>query len=129
MQTEFVPKQWGYELWIDNNEKYCGKLLFFAAGKKCSVHYHKIKEETFYLHKGEMEIYYYDGADELEKYISTNGLKNLYDIMERVVIKQGASFKIPVGRVHQMIAVVPCELFEFSTEHSETDSYRIVKGD
>ena len=42
-----VPKGWGYEKWITNNEKYCGKLLYFNKGKKCSWHYHEIKEETF----------------------------------------------------------------------------------
>ena len=31
-----VPKGWGYEKWIVNNDKYCGKLLFFNKGKKKS---------------------------------------------------------------------------------------------
>ena len=50
--VKHVPKGWGYEKWIVNNEKYCGKLLFFEKGKKCSWHYHKLKHETFYLHSG-----------------------------------------------------------------------------
>jgi len=28
-----------------------------------------------------------------------------------------------------MIAVEPSELFEFSTEHFDEDSYRVIKGD
>ena len=33
MKPEYHPKGWGYELWIHNDEKYCGKLLFFEKGK------------------------------------------------------------------------------------------------
>lgn len=47
--ANFVPKGWGFEKWIVNNEKYCGKILFFVKGKKCSYHYHEIKDETFYV--------------------------------------------------------------------------------
>ena len=44
--TKIVEKGWGYELWIINNEKYCGKSLFFNENSKCSMHYHLKKEET-----------------------------------------------------------------------------------
>ena len=54
----FVPKGWGYEDWIVNKEEYCGKLLFFKKGKSCSWHYHNLKDETFYVHKGELEVRY-----------------------------------------------------------------------
>ena len=30
----------------------CGKLLHVEPHKKCSVHYHKLKKETFYVIKG-----------------------------------------------------------------------------
>ena len=50
METiEIHPKGWGYEKWIVNNDLYCGKVLFFERGKKCSWHYHKVKDETFYV--------------------------------------------------------------------------------
>ena len=48
-----VPKGWGEELIIENNEKYCGKLLIFKAGCKFSMHYHMIKDETWYVESGE----------------------------------------------------------------------------
>ena len=32
----YVPKGWGYEKWIVNNEMYCGSLLFLEKGKRCS---------------------------------------------------------------------------------------------
>ena len=46
---ETHDKAWGYELWIVNHELYCGKLLVFEKGKKFSMHYHLIKEESWYV--------------------------------------------------------------------------------
>ena len=55
--VKFVPKGWGYEKWIVfNGPEYCGKLLFFVKGKKCSWHYHEIKDEVFYIHSGAIEL-------------------------------------------------------------------------
>ena len=112
---EIHNKGWGYEKWIVNNEKYCGKLLYFNKGKRCSFHYHKIKDETFYLQSGSL-IVRYSYKDSLEK-------------SKRLVMKSGDSFHVPIGLRHQMISLEDSELFEFSTQHFETDSYRIVKGD
>ena len=44
-----VPKGWGEELIIENNEMYCGKLLIFKKGCRFSMHYHLIKDETWYV--------------------------------------------------------------------------------
>ena len=52
MKPKYHKKGWGYELWIHNDTDYCGKLLFFEKGKRCSFHYHKKKTETFYLQSG-----------------------------------------------------------------------------
>ena len=41
-----VPKGWGEELVIENNELYCGKILRFNGGCKFSMHYHMNKDET-----------------------------------------------------------------------------------
>ena len=51
---EIHPKGWGHEKWIVNTDKYCGKILFFEEGKQCSWHYHKLKDETFYVQSGEI---------------------------------------------------------------------------
>ena len=42
-------KAWGHELWIINNEFYCGKLLVFKAHKQFSMHYHLLKDEAWYI--------------------------------------------------------------------------------
>jgi mannose-6-phosphate isomerase-like protein (cupin superfamily) len=54
----FVPKGWGYELWITNNHRYCGKLLKIIKGKKLSWHYHVIKDEVMFCQSGEVKITY-----------------------------------------------------------------------
>ena len=58
---KFVSKGWGYEHWIVNKEEYCGKLLFFKKGKRCSWHYHKLKDETFHVHKGSLMLLHSQG--------------------------------------------------------------------
>lgn len=110
-----VPKGWGFEKWIVNNQKYCGKLLYIVKDRRCSWHYHKIKEETFYVQSGKIILYY--GWHE-EKHLSTS-----------VILEQGDHFHIPTGLKHQMVAIQDTELFEFSTQHFDDDSYRIEKGD
>ena len=115
MKPEYHPKGWGYELWIHNDEKYCGKLLFFEKGKKCSYHYHKKKTETFYLQSGKMLVKY-------------GNIDDMSVALEKL-LTPGDVFEIPIGRRHQMIALEDSELFEFSTEHFEDDSFRIEKGD
>tara|TARA_R100001129_G_scaffold41982_1_gene28862 strand:- start:1577 stop:1927 length:351 start_codon:yes stop_codon:yes gene_type:complete len=116
METiEIHPKGWGYEKWIVNSSKYCGKLLFFNKGKKCSWHYHKIKDETFYLQKGKLLVKYSD-EDDLET-------------SKKTILMQGDKFHVYKGLRHQMLALEDSELFEFSTQHFEDDSYRIIRGD
>jgi mannose-6-phosphate isomerase-like protein (cupin superfamily) len=106
------PKGWGYELWIANNEKYCGKILHFNKGKRCSYHYHKLKKETFYVESGKVELRYGD------KFSS-----------KKLVLHPGDSFEVPTGLIHQIFAMQESKIFEFSTTHYESDSYRIELGD
>ena len=49
LPMKHVDKGWGYERWVVNSPEYCGKLLYFNKGKRCSWHYHKAKDEVFYL--------------------------------------------------------------------------------
>ena len=48
---------------------------------------------------------------------------------KELVLNPGENFYIYTGLRHQMIALEDSELFEFSTQHFDEDSYRIVKGD
>jgi quercetin dioxygenase-like cupin family protein len=113
--VKFVPKGWGFEKWIVNSEEYCGKLLYFAKGKKCSWHYHVLKDETFYIQSGKI----------LLKYSDDDTIENAKEI----VLERGDKFHIYRGLRHQMYALEDTELYEFSTQHFDSDSHRIEKGD
>jgi mannose-6-phosphate isomerase-like protein (cupin superfamily) len=115
LNHHYVPKGWGYELWIANSEKYCGKLLHIVKGKQLSCHYHKLKDEVMYVQSGSISIIY--GHDE--------DINN----SEEVVLSAGDSFHIPVGLIHRIVALETSEVFEFSTQHFDEDSIRLEKGD
>lgn len=113
MNHKFVEKPWGSETWIVNNEKYCGKLLKFNQGKKCSWHYHKIKDEVMYLQSGKLRV--------------TTGYNPdiKHESNKTFTLSPGESFHVPTGLIHQMEALEDSELFEFSTQHFDEDSIRI----
>jgi len=115
IDIKFVPKGWGFEKWIVNNERYCGKLLYLVKGKRCSWHYHKLKDEVFYVQTGKIMLKY-------------SNEDNLEDAKE-IILEKGDNFHVPVGLRHQMLALEDTELFEFSTQHFDSDSHRIIKGD
>ena len=115
VDMKFVEKGWGWERWIVNKEEYCGKLLYFNKGKRCSWHHHKLKDEVFYLQSGKMMVYYSE-QDDIKK-------------AEQKMLHPGDNFYIYPGLRHQMVAFEDSELFEFSTQHFDSDSYRIKKGD
>lgn len=113
--SKIVSKGWGHEVWIVNKEEYCGKLLFIKEGKRCSWHYHKVKDETFYLQSGKILLKFSESNDR--------------DSAEEVILSPGDTFYIPIGLRHQMLALEDSELFEFSTQHFDEDSNRVIPGD
>ena len=112
---KFVPKGWGFEKWIVNCEEYCGKLLYLAKGKRCSWHYHKLKDEVFYLQSGKICVKYSDRDD--------------INSAQELLLTPGDNFHVYRGLRHQMIALEDSEVFEFSTQHFDEDSHRLIKGD
>jgi len=114
-QPKFVVKGWGREEIIINTEKYCGKILYFNKGMRCSFHKHLLKDECFRLAKGRMILR--TGYDEdLAK-------------ADWTMLEVGTIYHIPVGLIHQMEALEDSELYEFSTQDFPEDSIRIIKGD
>ena len=114
-EMKFVPKGWGFEKWIVNNEEYCGKLLYFVKGKCCSWHYHVLKDEVFYIQSGKILVKYSDNDD--------------LETAKEVILSRGDNFHVYRGLRHRMIALEDTELFEFSTQHFDEDSHRLIKGD
>jgi len=115
LSAERHEKGWGYELWLVNNEKYCGKRLIFHAGKRFSFHYHKKKHEHFYVVKG--------------SFILRTSWEDDWAKADRITLVIGDVVEIPPGLRHQLVALQDSEIIEISTQHFEDDSFRVVRGD
>jgi quercetin dioxygenase-like cupin family protein len=105
--VNFVEKVWGHEEWIVNNDKYCGKKLFLKTGFRCSMHHHKVKDETFYIASG---VVYLETEFEGKK--------------DNRVMHPGEIAHIKIGMWHRFTGLQDAEIIEFSTFHMDSDSYR-----
>lgn len=97
-----VEKVWGKEIWIVNKD-YCGKKLILKKGFRCSMHYHKNKDETFYILKGRVLM----EADN-----------------KKQIMTEGDSIMITPNTKHRFTGLENSEIIEFSTHHEDEDSYR-----
>ena len=86
ISMKHVPKGWGWERWIVNSHEYCGKLLFFETGKKCSWHYHILKDEVFYVQSGKIIVRYSD-VDDLS-------------LAHHVILEPGENFHVKRGLLY-----------------------------
>lgn len=109
-----IPKGWGYEIIFENNELYCGKILVFKKGCKFSMHYHMIKDESWYIEEGEF----------LYRWIDTDTAE-----VHEIKLKEGDTVRQHPGQPHQLESITEGKIFEVSTEHFDSDSYRVWKGD
>ena len=107
LNIKIIPKEWGQEEWIVNNEKYCGKKMLIKEGYYCSYHMHKIKDETFYILDGELELIH-EG-----KYLK---------------VGKGETIHLKPGEYHSFRALKDTIFFEFSTQHLDEDNYRLTKS-
>ena len=105
--VKIVPKVWGEEQWLVNNEKYCGKRMLIKEGYYCSYHKHKIKEETFYVLEGSLEV-----------------IKE----GQYLVVKGGETLHLKPGEYHSFRALKNTTFFEFSTQHLDEDNYRLTQS-
>jgi len=103
-----VEKKWGYEIWFENNELYCGKKLV-CRGKVWSsegdYHYHPEKDETFFVILGILEL-------------DIEGVS--------AFLIPGKSMRIKPGTRHRFRShTMGCSFIEVSTTHSDEDSIRV----
>ena len=56
-----VRKRWGYELILVNTELYSCKLMVVKGGYQCSIHHHKLKDETFVMLAGDVTLTDHEG--------------------------------------------------------------------
>jgi mannose-6-phosphate isomerase-like protein (cupin superfamily) len=106
-----IMKDWGKEVVITNNEKYCGKILCFHAGYSGSMHYHLKKQETWYIAEGRIILSFPDPAT-----------GKLYS----EIYEKGDVVTHTPGEAHQVYALEETQIFEVSTTHEDCDSYRIA---
>ena len=102
-----VKKTWGEEQWLVNNELYCAKFLICKQNRWSSngkYHYHKNKDETFYILNGQL----------------------LLDVEgTEYILKQGDWYRIKPNTRHRFMAMSKlARLLETSTHHDDKDSYR-----
>ena len=107
-----VDKPWGYELVWAETARYVGKILHIDAGKRLSRQYHNVKEETFLVKEGQMDLEVGDGD-------------------ARSVRRMGPmdTFHCTPKTIHRMIAVTDVEVIEVSTPELDDvvrldDAYR-----
>ncbi len=106
-----VPKLWGREEWIVNNEKYCGKKLLFNKGFRLSLHFHKIKEESFYVLTGTIYLEIVDQGIRSQRVMNVGDVVHIKPLVH-----------------HRITAITDAEIMEFSTHHMEDDSYRLEES-
>jgi len=120
--VKIVSKPWGFEKIITNTDKYCGKFLYIVKGNNTSMHYHKTKHETFYVHGGKVKVIYSDDMD-----LANNSRPTQYIIgtMQSITLNSGDNFSVPSKRIHQIFAIEDTALYEFSTVHNNGDTVYI----
>ena len=72
------------------------------------------QNKVFYINRGKL-IVSYSPNDDLSK-------------ATQVILEEGDNFHVAVGMRHQMKALEDTQMFEFSTQHFDSDSYRVIKG-
>lgn len=110
----FVEKGWGSELIWATNDKYCGKLLRFNKDAKFSMHFHSVKDETWYVLDGKFIVKWIDTTN------ASQGEKEL---------NPGDTWHNVPLLPHQVICIEAGTLIEVSTPDSVEDNYRVLPGD
>ena len=102
-------KVWGTEYWLENREHYCFKVLVINPGMQCSLHFHKIKKETFFVFSGFVRL-------EMKTPDSVR------------ILAPGQSQFITPGRAHRFSSEAGAVIFEVSTTHQDSDVERIEES-
>ena len=89
------------------NKDYCKKILYQFPKQEHPEHYHKLKEETFILLEGDLEV-------------KLEGKKH--------ILSKGDMLTIEVGRKHSFYSKSGAIFEEISTEHHTDDSYYTDKN-
>jgi len=110
----FVKKGWGSELIWATNDKYCGKLMNFNTGAKFSMHFHAVKDETWYILSGIFKVNLIDTKNASTRVVTLN---------------PGDTWRNEPLYPHQLVCVMDGTIIEVSTPDSVEDNYRVMPGD
>jgi mannose-6-phosphate isomerase-like protein (cupin superfamily) len=110
----YVPKGWGHEEIWATNDKYCGKMMHFKTDARFSMHFHREKDETWYIQSGKFMV----------KWINTRTAEH----HERELV-EGDTWHNPPLLPHQLICIEEGTVIEVSTADSVEDNYRVFPGD
>lgn len=97
IKNNIIEKPWGYEYIWAKTDNYVGKILHIETGKKLSLQYHKVKDETILVKSGILKLT-----------IGQDNPKIFY-------VSSGQSHHIEPGTIHRMEAVQECDVIEVST--------------
>ena len=114
MTVTKIKKGWGHELIFASELDYCGKFLNFNEGAKFSMHYHRDKDETWYVQSGEFEVHWID-------------TKNAKINVEK--LNTGDTWRNPPFLPHQLHCIKEGYIIEVSTHDDPEDNYRVLPGD
>jgi sialic acid synthase SpsE/mannose-6-phosphate isomerase-like protein (cupin superfamily) len=87
------------------NLDYCKKYLIVLQGQKNPAHYHKQKDETFFVLYGDISV--------------------IIDDHEPIKLHEGEILRIPPGSVHEFWSEQGAIVEELSTKHVPSDSFYV----
>lgn len=113
-------KLWGREEWHSNDDSYCMKTLFLWPGFQSSMHYHKVKKETFLVVAGKVKLEY------MPHYRRSSDFP---DVIHKVYLQPYQSFELPPFMPHRFTAIGgDAVIVESSTKHSDEDVVRLEES-
>lgn len=98
-RTRRVDKPWGHELIWAHTERYVGKLIVIEAGKRLSLQYHRIKDESILVVRGRLRLHLEDDSG----------------VLCAIDLGPGEHRRIPIGKRHRFEALEHVEIVEVST--------------
>jgi mannose-6-phosphate isomerase-like protein (cupin superfamily) len=112
--TGYVEKGWGHELIWATNDQYCGKFMNFKTGKRFSMHFHAVKDESWYVLSGKFVVHWINTHDATK---------------HSLTLKTGDTWRNRPLLPHQVECIEEGTIIEVSTADSVEDNYRVEPGD
>jgi mannose-6-phosphate isomerase len=90
MNNYVVNKPWGHEIRFAVTDKYIGKILYIAKGKRLSRQYHEQKDETIFILEGSL--------------ILEIGMPKEDGSVDGTILNYGDRYRIKPGTIHRFSA-------------------------